>query len=535
MIVESVLTGIILVLIALLWRRHDRAARSAEAATARLRASEEKFSALFRASPLPLLVTTESDGRVIEANDAAESLSGVTGSTLIGQNVLELGAYSTADARTEYLAGLGHAEAVAARELELPMGGGRTRLMLSHTARIRYGTTSALLTALTDITELRRLEERLLAAQRMEAIGQISGGVAHEFNNLLMVIQGHADALAHSEKPKSESMRHIGAIHRAVAQAGQITGGLLTFARRQPVESAASDLHAVIGELVPMIEGLLARTTTLAIRLCPRPSPVPIDRSQVAQLLINLTLNAREAMPEGGRLTISTAHINDPGAVPGDASAWVELSIQDTGCGMTDEVRRHIFEPFFSTKPPGHGTGLGLSICYGIVEQARGRIEADSAVGRGTTIRIVLPLGEVAEERPATGEDIPAPVTGQAGQVVLLVEDEPDVREIVAEVLAQAGYVVVACEDLNDVKSRLTEAERPPNLLLTDLVLPSGSGLDVARFVNERYPTLPVLFMSGYSDAVYNGDSTALHLLQKPFTSAALVRKVREMLETQPA
>ena len=517
------------------WRHLRRARRERTANEARLRGSEAKFFGLFRASPLPLLITTEDEGRIVEANAAAEALSSFAATTIVGNTVFKLGAYPNAEARSIHLAS---AQTVLSRELRLKTKGGQELLLLTHTSRITIDETRFLLTALTDVTQLRRLEERLLSAQRMEVIGQISGGVAHEFNNLLTVMQGHADTLASTPTPPpGELFRHVEAIRRAVAQATQITSGLLTFARRKPVEVEVTDLNAALRDLAPMVEGLVSKTVLLVLDLDPAPVTVEIGQAQIAQVLVNLTLNARDAMPNGGRLTITTRHADGNTAIDGatpptNPIAWAVLTMIDTGCGMPDEVRRHIFEPFFTTKLPGQGTGLGLSICFGIVEQAGGHIEADSSPGQGTTIRLRLPLAADSSSAhdPATAA---APIRlTPPGQLVLLVEDEEDVREIVAEILEQAGYAVHACDGFPAVEAWLARGVVIPDLLLTDLVLPGGSGLDVARAVKARYPRVPVLFMSGYSESVYSGHQSVEHLLPKPFTSLTLLRKVREMIET---
>lgn len=520
-----------LVAIALaLWRNRRRSQRERAVAEARLRASEERFSALFWASPLPLLIASEADGRIIQVNQAAEVLAGLGAAALAGHPAFAVAAAfgGTKPAR----------EPLMSREVEFVTPDGRELALLLHTSRVRLDQTPCLITAITDITGLRRLEESLLSAQRLEAIGQISGGVAHEFNNLLTVMQGHTDALASTLAPMTEAARrHVDALERSVARAAQITSGLLTFAKRQPTAGRVTDLNAALIELQPMIEGLIGRAISVKHDLDPAVPLIALGPPQIAQLLVNLSLNARDAMPDGGNLTVATRLVDGSGLDDGtllasDTGPWVSLVIRDNGCGMTEEIQRHVFEPFFSTKPSRQAMGLGLSICYGVVEHAGGRIDMESSPGRGTVVRIFLPAAAPSER----GALIPQPPLqlGTQGQVVLLVEDEVDVREIVAEVLEQAGYTVQACPSLQAVEALLAQGHRTPDLLLTDLVLPEGSGLAVAALVTQRYPGLPVLFMSGYSESVYSGVDSVTHLLPKPFTSPTLLRRVRELLETEP-
>lgn len=516
-----------------LWRNRRQAGPDRSAVDAPPRASEERFSTLFWDNPLPLLIASEVDGRIVQVNRAAELMAGLGAAAFQGNAAFEV----TSTPKQE---GEAATAGVMTREIRFDTPDGRELVLLVHTSRIRLDEAPYLLTAITDITDRHRLEERLLSSQRMEAIGQISGGVAHEFNNLLTVIQGHADALASvsATGPTREGvLRHVETIRRSVAQAAQITAGLLTFARRQPLEGRITDLNAAVNELRPMLEGLVGPAIRVELRLDPAAAPIALDQTQIAQLVVNLSLNAREAMPDGGRLTVETRLVDgslaaDDKLLASKPGLWISLIVSDTGCGMTEEVRRHIFEPFFTTKAPGQGTGLGLSICFGIVEHAGGRIEAASSPGGGTTLRLWLPAAIPA--LPDALPQLPQMPLAMQGRAVLLVEDEVDVREIVAEVLEQAGYTVQACEGLPAIKTLLASVHMPPDLLLTDLVLPGGSGLEVAELVTQRYPHLPVLFMSGYSAPVYSGLQPVTHLLAKPFSASTLLRKVQEMLDAEP-
>ena len=407
--------------------------------------------------------------------------------------------------------------------------------MLAHTSRIMFGGRPCLLTALTNISGLGRMEEGLLYAQRMEVVGKLSGGVAHEFNNLLTVMQGHLDALADELGAESRLLHRVDTLRRSVREATLITSGLLTFAGRNPSHATVVNLNIALTDMASIVEGTLGETVEVAWHLEAAAATVTIGQAYVAQVLLNLALNAREAMPQGGRLVIATERVTVPAsAAPGAGTLapgpghWVVLRVTDTGHGMPEDVRRHAFEPFFTTKGPGQGTGLGLSICRGIAEQAGGHILADSTPGLGTTIHLYLPWAEA----PAQTVSAPAgPVPHPASQVVLLVEDEADVRNIVAEILRRAGHTVHAADGLASTQRLLDTGLGRVDLLLTDLVLPGGNGLEVAKRVQASYPGIPVLFMSGYSENVFSGGASVEHLLQKPFTSRTLLDTIHDLLD----
>ncbi|MCC6990064.1 MAG: response regulator, partial [Acidobacteria bacterium] len=370
-----------------------------------------------------------------------------------------------------------------------------------------------------------------LYAQRMEVVGKLSGGVAHEFNNLLTVMQGHLDALADELGPRSPLLHRVDTLRRSVNEATLITSGLLTFAGRNPAHATVLDLNLALADLASIVEGTLGETVEVAWQLEASPATVTIGQAHVAQVVLNLALNAREAMPNGGRLVVTTERVTvapgDAGADPPGAGHWVVLRVADSGHGMADDVRRHAFEPFFTTKGPGQGTGLGLSICRGIAEQNGGHIVADSTPGGGTTMHFYLPWADAPAAAAPAG---PATSAHAASRVVLLVEDEADVRDIVAEILRRAGHTVHAADGLARTQALLDGGLGRLDLLLTDLVLPGGNGLEVAKRVRASYPGIPVLFMSGYSESVFSGDAPVEHLLQKPFTSRTLLDKIHELL-----
>ncbi len=495
---------------------------------------DDPFASLFQASPVPLVITAEDTGDIVEVNAAAESVSGWTAAQLRGRNVLQFGHYrDPADrlAQTQPI----QTSTVVSREVRLAGADGQELRLLAHTRRFVFGETPCFLTAMTNITSLGRMEDGLLYAQRMEVVGRLSGGVAHEFNNLLTVMQGHLDALADELGPHPQLGERVAALRRSVGAATRITAGLLTFAGRNPAHATVVDLNIALADLASIVEGTLGETVEVVWTLEAAPATVSFGQAHVAQVVLNLALNAREAMPHGGRLVIATERATVPqrpstdGAVPQPPGPghWVVLRVSDNGVGMTDEVRQHAFEPFFTTKGPGEGTGLGLSICRGIAEQAGGHIVAESTPGHGTTMRVYLPWADAPPPPVAS----PGPAAHPGGRVVLVVEDEADVRNIVAEILRRAGHVVHTADGLAGTQALLDGGVGRVDLLLTDLVLPGGNGLEVAARVRAAYPGIPVLFMSGYSENVFSGGASVEHLLQKPFTSRTLLTKIHELLD----
>ena len=477
------------------------------------------------------MVSAVDTGQLVAANAVAEALSGYTAQELRGRSVYDFGYYRDVRDRERQLAGVA-AEPYVGRQVRLKTARGQELRLLAHTNRIILDGRDCYLTAFTDVTALGRIDDGLMAAQRMEVIGRLSGGVAHEFNNLLTVMQGHLDAMADEPDLPPSARSRVDAVGRAIAQATRITSGLLTFSGRNPTTSSVIDLNGALDGLRSLITGTLGETIEVNWQLSATPATTNMAHAEVAQVVLNLAVNAREAMPDGGRLVIATTCVNEAPAADGVAGdgPWVCLQVDDTGHGMSEDVRRHAFEPFFTTKGPGRGTGLGLSICRGIAEQAGGYITVHSVPDTGTNVRLYLPWVQGQD-----GGANPTPVRPAApragGKVVLLVEDEADVRHIVAEILRRAGHVVHVADGLAAAEAACEGLARL-DLLLTDLVLPGGNGLEVARRVRSRYPEVPVLFMSGYSEPVFAGAQPVEHLLQKPFTSRALLDRLDSLFES---
>jgi PAS domain S-box-containing protein len=403
-------------------------------------------------------------------------------------------------------------------------------------SRGRDGTIERLRGVIVDVTDRRDLEQRLAQAQKMEAVGQLAGGIAHDFNNLLTVVSGYAHRMLRREiennriAEQHEPLRQIVA---ATDRAAELTRQLLSFARRGQGEPTLVDPAAVLTGLCPLLERILDEDISLTVTV-DDPPPLWINRSDVEQVIMNLVVNARDAMPHGGTLTVTAVGrtLNDveAGAHGVAAGRYLLMEVTDSGEGMPPSVRARIFEPFFTTKPQGKGTGMGLATVYGIVDQNRGFIECDSRVGHGTTFRIGMPAAADWTEAPAESSIAP-------GSTILIVEDEDALRNLIAEVLREEGYGVLVAANGRDA---LTLAERHRgglDLLVTDVVMPHLSGPELAERLRGLRPGTQVLFMSGYNDSrlVSRGvEAAKANLLHKPFAPKELVARVAELL-TPPA
>jgi signal transduction histidine kinase/FixJ family two-component response regulator len=384
---------------------------------------------------------------------------------------------------------------------------------------------------------LRTSEEQLRQSQKLEAIGQLAGGVAHDFNNLLTVIGGYSSILLGRISEDSPHRVAVEEIKKASERASALTRQLLAFSRKQILQPKLLDLNGVIADLEKMVRRLISEDIVLFILTDPLLGKVKADPGQVEQVLLNLIVNARDAMPQGGKLTIETANrfLSEEYALRHAASAgrYVMLAVSDSGCGMDAEVKEHIFEPFFTTKGAGKGTGLGLSTVYGIVKQSGGHIWLYSELNRGTTFKVYLPrLDENQEELEAS---IGTTATPKGTETVLLVEDEEQVRGILTDMLESQGYHVVVASDGNEALNIASLHDGTIHLLLTDVVMPQMSGRQLAEHAAAIRPEMKILYMSGYTDdaIVRHGLlDEKLNFLQKPFDSAAVARKVREVLDS---
>ena len=437
--------------------------------------------------------------------------------------------------------------------LAVPVRGTRGVLGVVVLAGASHEIDDGLLTALADATgrmglflerkeadeALHRAEEQLRQALKMEAVGKLAGGVAHDFNNLLTVILGRCTILLPRLQEGTPVHRGVALIHQTAQRAAALTRQLLAFSRKQVLKPQALDLTAVVDEIMPMLRRLIGENVELATRLAPSVRRVRADLSQIEQVIVNLAVNARDAMPNGGRLTLETREVDlDAAFVRRHDGArvgpHVQLTVRDTGIGMDAATLSRIFEPFFTTKGPGQGTGLGLSTVYGIVRQSGGSVWVESQPGQGTTFGICLPVFE-EPAAPPVEEPPPLPVA-RGSETILLVEDEPDVRELAAEILRDRGYAVLEAES-PDHAMRVAEGHHQPiHLLFTDVVMPGSSGRDLADRLGPLRPAMKVLYMSGYTDhaIVHHGVlDPSVAYIAKPFTPDAVVRKVREILDEE--
>ncbi|HTX21217.1 MAG TPA: PAS domain-containing protein [Candidatus Aquilonibacter sp.] len=389
-----------------------------------------------------------------------------------------------------------------------------------------------------DITERKRLEEQLRQVQKMEAVGQLSGGIAHDFNNILTIIQGHVSLMEFSAALTSELRDSITEIRQASARAANLTRQLLAFSRRQRMHAVTFDLNEVVSNMTRMLQRIVGEDVAIQIECAPRPAMIHADVSMVEQVLMNLVVNSRDAMPKGGQLVIQTAIVEinpfvaalSPQARSGN---FVCLTVSDSGAGIPPEVMPRIFEPFFTTKGVGKGTGLGLATVYGIVQQHQGWINVESGVGKGTTFRIYLPYSEKTSQQEAEPETQPATPGGK--ETILLAEDEPAVRALVNNALAKLGYRVLQARNGVQAMEIWKQHRDEIQLLLTDMVMPDGvNGRELSERLRQEKPGLKVIYASGYSADVVGLDfplEEGVNFLAKPFNPLKLAQIVRARLD----
>ena len=392
-----------------------------------------------------------------------------------------------------------------------------------------------------DVTERRFLEQKLRQAQKIEAVGQLAGGIAHEFNNYLGVILGYSDFLVEEAGTNESLRRGVAEIKAATQRAASLTRQLLAFSRKQVLEPAILDLNQVIWEAHKLLRRLVPANIEIVPVLDPALGRVKADSGQIQQILINLLINARDAMPQGGKVTIETANTEldesycgqHPGTLPG---SYIVLMVRDTGCGMEAETRSHIFEPFFTTKEQGKGTGLGLSTIYGIVKQSGGHLDVESSLGKGTAFRLYLPCAETQAEQSEPTLTQPKELAGS--ETILVVEDEAALRRLICVSLERYGYKVLAAKDGAEAIEICQRSSSQIHLVLSDIMMPHVNGLQLRERAATLCPDAKFLFMSGYSEEIVDPENLLAHscaFLEKPFLPDELVGKVRELLKGKAA
>jgi two-component system, cell cycle sensor histidine kinase and response regulator CckA len=500
--------------------------------------SEDRFSKAFRASPIPMAIQSQSEGRFLDANPSFFQLTGYAPERLLRRTDQELRLWNGHP--TPATDG-GPTEArMRNRPCVLRRDDGTERETVLWAEPITLATGPCRLLIVEDVTERLKLEGQLRQAQKLEAVGCLAAGIAHEFNNLLTVIQGHTDLLGNKPLGTTSAAESIARISQASQRAASLTRRLLAFSRKQTVQFKAVEISAAVQGLSKMLGQLIGELYQLRLTCAPDLPPARADEGNVEQILINLALNARDAMPGGGTIAIATSLSEvtaatvsaSPGARPG---RFICLTVSDTGCGMTPEVLSRIFDPFYTTKDVGKGTGLGLSTVHGIVQQHGGWIDVASEPGRGSAFKILLPLWEGEGAAAATESPASARPERGDGEAVLMVEDEGIVREAARLALERGGYIVF---EAGDGPEALSMWERCPvriSLLITDMVMPHGvSGGALARVLEARDPNLRVLYTSGYSSEVVREDlhlTHGVHFLRKPYDPPALLKAVKHCLE----
>jgi hypothetical protein len=505
-----------------------------------LRLGEERFRAILD-SMVDGVIVLDKEGGVTLFNPAAEGIFQRPAAQVLQKSVQELFAPDDRPKYNDYLGRhLGQnppkvieVNALRANESPLPID-------LAVSEIVRSGV-RMLIVIVRDISERKRLEDQYRQAQKMEAVGRLAGGIAHDFNNLMQAILGYSNLLDRRLAPGDPNHETVEQIQKSLGHASSLTRQLLAFSRKQVLKPKLLALNSVVAEMTHLLQRVLGETIQLKLTLAEPVACIRADPGQMEQLILNLAINARDAMPQGGVLSIETSHVTlaEPkpfasGYLP--AGSYALLNIADTGTGMTPEVQAHLFEPFFTTKETGKGTGLGLCNVYGVVKQTGGEITVSTAVGRGTTFHIYLPR---FEGRPGEEESTHLlAARGSGHETVLLVEDEELVRVMLVEVLKSVGYTVLDARHGADALVLGEQYEEPIDLLVTDVTMPGFSGLELARRLGEKRPAMRVLFISGYSDqeaAQWGKLNQPIQFLQKPFHPDAFLAKVRQILDHRKA
>jgi PAS domain S-box-containing protein len=465
---------------------------------------------------------SRSDGTILSYNPSVAKLLGYDQGELIGRSIASVVSQQNQTEAPIRWQDLREGKPVKA-ERELVRKDGSVVAVELNTCPLDSG---RLLTVFRDVTERNQLREQLLQSQKLESVGRLAGGIAHDFNNLLTVVMGNADLLRRRLVARDAELASMAAdITQAAERGSELTSQLLTFSRRQLVEREPLSLNEVVRESERMMRRLIGADVEVVLDLDPELPATLANRAQMLQVLMNLVINSRDAMPKGGRVTLQTRTTRE-----GSNDAGVCLVVSDTGVGMSRETLQRAFEPFFSTKPVGEGTGLGLSTVYGIVTQAGGRVELASEQGRGSVVTMIFPAVDT-KPRDEARQRAAVPLDDRRG-VIVLVEDEPAVGQVTRRILEAQGYSVHLAATPNDALTLVKQLD-VFDLLITDVVMPDLNGYELAQRIKIDRPTLKVLYASGYADDRRGQDhavNDVTHFLAKPFSTNALLSKVRELL-----
>ncbi len=511
------------------WKRHR--------VEAELRDREESYRELVENSG-DAIWSIDLEGKFLTVNSTGKQLLGAGSDEIVGRHWKEYipGAKDRAQVERAIHAKLTGAQEETQYQVEVVAKDGR-RVPVEIRSRLifRDGRPSAIQGTARDLTQRQRLEEQLLEAGKMEAVVRLAGGVAHDFNNILTLIRGYSERLLTRVRPREPIHSELMEILKASERAADLVHELLAFARSRPSDLRALDLNLLVEQLLEMLRRVVGEDVTLLNLADGQIGKILGDANLLEQVLINLLVNARDAMPQGGRVEIVTApaladELRARGAAGTLDPRYVRLSVHDSGIGIPREVLEHVFEPFFTTKEPGKGSGLGLSTVYGIVKQLGGFIFVDSQSGRGTGFHLYFPEVEPPRRAERPSQDVANPVETPT---ILVADDEELIRDLAAQVLTARGYRVLEAGSGSEALALVVEQQKAIDLLITDLVMPGMSGTDLAERLRRELPNLRVLFMSGYSDSLvfrYGGQLAGASFLQKPFSADNLERKVREVL-----
>jgi two-component system, cell cycle sensor histidine kinase and response regulator CckA len=496
--------------------------------------AEETFRKAFDANPEPMTISSIAEGRYIDVNEAFLRVTGHAREEVINRTSQELNFWEKPEARTELVTTLRTEGSVRNLEITYRTKSGEQRVALDSSEIIEVGGQKCMISILRDMTEQKSLEKQLRQAQKMEAVGQLTGGIAHDFNNMLGVIIGYSEVVSERLAGNEPLQKKCEQITKAAQSAASLTRQLLAFSRQQVLEPKFLDLNSIVRNMEKMLRRLIGEDVSFSTGLGPTLGSIKADQGQIEQVIINLVVNARDAMPHGGKVRIETSAVELSGEyskkhLPQLPGSYVLLTVSDTGVGMDAETQARIFEPFFTTKEVGKGTGLGLSTVYGVVRQFDGHIWVYSEPGQGTTFKIYLPRTSQAPAVMKSNNRLASTIRGT--ETILLVEDEEALRELTRSLLADQGYNVLEAARPERAVEIAKQYKDTIHLLLTDMVMPGMNGRVLADTLASVRPDMKVVFMSGYTGFNHAALTDAkVTLLSKPFTKDNLLSKLHEVL-----
>ena len=503
-----------------------------------LRQTELRHRHLLDAANDVILVIDPEAGVVVEANARSGEVLGRSSLEMIGRKAETIVSESDREAYQRMVQATLAGNSVAGKELHLDRADGSTLAVEVNAVMTEFGGRKLIQGIFRDIRERKRLEEETRQTQKMEVVGRLVGGIGHDFNNLLMVILTQLRKIRASPS-QSLILEHAETARVAAEKAASLTGQLLSFGRQQVLVLQVLDLNEILGELKEMLSSLPSEQVQLIMTLNAEPLPVKVDPGKIEQVIMNLAVNASDAMPSGGHLIIRSARAPRSAPEKGgseDVIPFAMLEVTDTGCGMDAEAKAHLFEPFFTTKPFGKGTGLGLSTAYGIVKQSGGSIEVETSPGKGSTFRVYLPMVHETVGSRKIHEGLTSSLRGS--ETILLAEDQPTIRTVLREFLESHGYDVLEAQNGNEAVEIARNYVGRIDVLVADVIMPHVRGTELAKLLTERRPEMCVVFISGYSeDALMEGrllSGRRLTLIQKPFDPEELAQRIREALDRSP-